>query len=78
MKAVVYSKYGPPEVLKLQEIEKPVVNENEVLIKIHATTVTPMDWKFRSGKIFLARLMSGLLSQRIQFWVLNYQVRLKR
>jgi NADPH:quinone reductase-like Zn-dependent oxidoreductase len=59
MKAVIYSKYGDVDVLKLTELEKPIPKSNEVLIKIHATTVTPLDWKFRSGKVFLARLMSG-------------------
>ncbi|MCK4465887.1 MAG: NAD(P)-dependent alcohol dehydrogenase, partial [Bacteroidales bacterium] len=64
MKAIVYTKYGTPDVLKLTEAEKPIPKDNEVLVKVHASTVTPMDWKFRSGKIFLARLMTGLFKPK--------------
>ncbi|HEX8548597.1 MAG TPA: NAD(P)-dependent alcohol dehydrogenase [Cytophagaceae bacterium] len=61
MKAVVYKEYGPPEVAKLMEIEKPVPKENEVLLKVHASTVNRTDSGFRSANYFISRFWSGLL-----------------
>ncbi|MFC1999031.1 NAD(P)-dependent alcohol dehydrogenase [Chloroflexota bacterium] len=51
MKAVICTKYGPPDVLQLQEVDKPIPKDNEVLIKIHATVVTISDCIVRSGKV---------------------------
>ena len=60
MKAVVYDRYGPPEVQRLEDVERPVPLEDEVLVKIHATTVTRTDCGIRAGKPFFVRLIFGL------------------
>jgi NADPH:quinone reductase-like Zn-dependent oxidoreductase len=67
VRAVVYDRYGPPEVQRLEEVEQPVPKDDEVLIKIHATTVTRTDTGLRSGAPFIVRLFFGILrpKQRI-------------
>ncbi len=61
MKAIVYTEYGPPEVLQLKEVEKPAPGENEVLIRIYATAVTATDPIDRKGEPLIARIATGLL-----------------
>jgi len=65
MKAIVYQKYGSPDVLKYEEIEKPTAGEDEVLIKIHAASVNPLDYHFMRGTPFAVRLFSGLRKPKI-------------
>jgi len=60
MKAIVCTKYGPPDVLELEDVGKPAIKDNELLVKVYATTVSSMDWRFRQGKNIIARMKAGL------------------
>jgi len=66
MKAVIHTKYGPPEVLQLAEVPKPTPKDNEVLVKIYATTVNRTDCGFRSAEYFISRFFSGLFKPKNQ------------
>jgi len=66
MKAIVYTEYGPPHVLRLEEVEKPTPKDDEVLVSIHAASVNDWDWGLLRGKPFVNRLMFGLLEPRIR------------
>ncbi len=65
MKAIEYTTYGPPEVLQLVEVPRPVPGDHEVLINIHATTVTATECTFRQGKPYFSRLFTGLRKPKI-------------
>ncbi len=64
MKAMVFRKYGGPEVLQLKEVAKPSPGPNEVLVKVHSTAVNDYDWSLIRGKPYLYRLMFGLLKPK--------------
>ena len=66
MKAIVYTKYGSPEVAKLTEVPKPLPKDNELLIKVYASTVNRTDAGFRSAEYFVSRFWTGLLRPKYQ------------
>ena len=56
MKAIVTTRYGPPEVLELRDIAKPPIRDDEILVRVHAASINPVDWKVRSGRL---RIITG-------------------
>src|SRR5215813_4763875 len=64
MRAAVRARYGPPEVVRISEVEKPTAKDNEVLVRIHATTVNRTDCGYRAGKPFILRFFTGLVRPR--------------
>ena len=64
MKAAIYNKYGPPEVVSIVDAEKPIPKSNEVLVKVYAATVNRTDCGFRSAEYFISRLFSGLFKPK--------------
>ena len=60
MKAAVYRRYGPPDVVHVEDVPKPSSRDNEVLVRVHATTVAAADWRMRKADPFFVRLMTGL------------------
>jgi NADPH:quinone reductase-like Zn-dependent oxidoreductase len=60
MQAVVYRCYGSPDVLELEEVEKPVPGDDEILVKVHAAGVNPLDWHYMRGSPYIMRLGTGL------------------
>ena len=60
MKAIVYARYGPPEVLSLEEVARPAVGDDDVQVEVCAAALNPLDWHFMRGTPYLLRLMTGL------------------
>jgi NADPH:quinone reductase-like Zn-dependent oxidoreductase len=66
MKAIVYRDFGSPDILRCEEIDKPIPGDNEVLIKVRAASVNPLDWKLMKGGPFIVRLLLGLGKPKIK------------
>src|SRR4029077_948203 len=65
MKAIVYTKYGPPDVLQLKEVEKPVPNDNQVLVKVHAASANALDYRRFESQSMLGQFMDSVLIKAI-------------
>jgi len=65
MKAVIYTKYGPPDVLELNEEEKPTPKDNEALIQVRAASVNPLDWHYTRGAPYIMRMGAGLRKPKV-------------
>jgi NADPH:quinone reductase-like Zn-dependent oxidoreductase len=65
MKAAVRTRYGPPEVVRIADVDTPAVGDHEVLVRVHVTTVNRTDCGFRSGKPFIVRFFSGLSKPKV-------------
>jgi NADPH:quinone reductase-like Zn-dependent oxidoreductase len=64
MKAIVFTQYGPPDGLELKEVPKPTPKDDEILIRVHASSINSWDWEFLNGIPFINRLMFGLLKPK--------------
>jgi NADPH:quinone reductase-like Zn-dependent oxidoreductase len=64
VKAAVHTRYGPPEVVRIAQVERPTIKDNEALVKVHATTVNRTDCGFRAAEPFFVRLFTGLVRPR--------------
>ena len=64
MRAAVFNRYGPPDVVCVKDVEKPTPGDNELLVKVHATTVNRTDCSYRRASPFILRFWTGLLRPR--------------
>jgi NADPH:quinone reductase-like Zn-dependent oxidoreductase len=64
MKAAVHSRYGPPEVIRIQDVDRPAAGDRDVLVRIHATTVNRTDCAYRAARPFFVRLFTGITRPR--------------
>ena len=69
MRAIIYTRYGAPEVLTLTERDKPVPRFDQVLVKVHAVSLNPLEWHHVRGKPFLVRISAGLAKPKPEYQV---------
>ena len=74
MKAIVFTQYGPPDGLKQKEVPKPTPKDDELLVRVHASSINSWDWEFLNGKPFINRLMFGLLRPRPEKQILGADI----
>jgi len=74
MKAVVFTQYGSPDGLELKEVPEPAPKDDELLIRVHASSVNSWDWEFLTGKPFINRLMFGLLKPKPRKQILGADI----
>jgi NADPH:quinone reductase-like Zn-dependent oxidoreductase len=65
MKAAVYTRYGPPEVVQITDVEKPIPKDSEVLIKVRAASLNPLDWHFMRGTPYAVRIIAGMRKPKL-------------
>ena len=76
MKAIVYTEYGPPDVLQLKEVDKPTPKKDEVLVKVHAASINYIDWQVLRGESFLLRLLNGIRKPKKKVLINHYIITL--
>src|ERR1044072_6018025 len=64
MKAAVHSRYGPPDVVRVADVDKPSIGDTDVLVRVHATTVNRTDCAYRAARPFFVRTFTGLFRRR--------------
>jgi len=74
MKAIIFTEYGSPEVLTLAQVDQPIPNKNEVLIKVHATTATSAESMMRRGDSFMTRLILGIRKPKKKYQILGLEL----
>lgn len=77
MKAAVYDRYGGPEVVHIADVEKPEPRENDVLVRVLATTICAPDWRFRAAKPFFVRAVTGLFTPKLRILGLEFAGRIE-
>jgi len=74
MKAIVFTEYGTPDRLQIKEVAKPTPKDNEVLVKVHASSINSWDWEFQSGTSFINRLLFGLFKPKPEKQILGADI----